>query len=400
MKLLELLQELAEPDWAHTFTFTRLEGYLTKKGRIRKSWKRRYFVVFGGRLYYFKDDSLRDLKGSVPLVGASVVRVHSSRKSFTSDRKESAVADHDGSLLRVHSDVGIHVAGAESTDSLRGRSKSNAVGDNTGTRRVVGPPQRPLPPIPRGEAEGGKNSGQTLADMRKRNEPSSETLDVDVSSLNQFARDDFWDPFLFCVDAVVPEKRRLLLVAENAIEGIRWLEGLSSAIEAETEMRANGDSEEDYLREMWLSSKNDFQSPVHLDMRGMVGLGMAASPIWSPHRTSARLSRLRFKDTAAEAIVELPPAADVFASVHDCEAFLCSFAVPGFSPLRLIEGHVNEAIDNMKKLPVDEHVSAGDRIENWRQQVQNTCREVVESIVPLIGSALAVCRKSEVRGIF
>lgn len=31
------------------------EGYLTKRGQLRKSWRRRYFVLRQGKLMYYKD---------------------------------------------------------------------------------------------------------------------------------------------------------------------------------------------------------------------------------------------------------------------------------------------------------------------------------------------------------
>ncbi|KAL9656842.1 hypothetical protein ABK040_004376 [Willaertia magna] len=50
------------------------EGYLIKEGRLVKSWKRRYFVIKGSTLSYYKNEKKNenDLKGKMDLKGAKV----------------------------------------------------------------------------------------------------------------------------------------------------------------------------------------------------------------------------------------------------------------------------------------------------------------------------------------
>mmetsp|Transcript_16663 Transcript_16663/g.27817 ORF Transcript_16663/g.27817 Transcript_16663/m.27817 type:complete len:475 (-) Transcript_16663:340-1764(-) len=49
------------------------EGWLEKKGSFVRSWKRRYFVLTSSALNYYTDETLSELKGSVPIVSTSRV---------------------------------------------------------------------------------------------------------------------------------------------------------------------------------------------------------------------------------------------------------------------------------------------------------------------------------------
>jgi hypothetical protein len=50
-------------------------GFATKRGRMVRSWKKRWFVLSGDTLDYYEDDSVRGkLKGSVAMVNARVSR--------------------------------------------------------------------------------------------------------------------------------------------------------------------------------------------------------------------------------------------------------------------------------------------------------------------------------------
>eukprot|EP00013_Stygamoeba_regulata_P006374 CAMPEP_0177633204 /NCGR_PEP_ID=MMETSP0447-20121125/2709_1 /TAXON_ID=0 /ORGANISM="Stygamoeba regulata, Strain BSH-02190019" /LENGTH=365 /DNA_ID=CAMNT_0019134841 /DNA_START=345 /DNA_END=1438 /DNA_ORIENTATION=+ len=59
------------------------EGYMTKEGQIRKNWKRRYFVLTGSSLFYFRSylgGAAVKPKGVIPLAGASVLPTPASPK--------------------------------------------------------------------------------------------------------------------------------------------------------------------------------------------------------------------------------------------------------------------------------------------------------------------------------
>lgn len=46
-------------------------GYLTKQGRVVKSWKKRYFVIRNGSLFYYKSPEVRLLSTMTYLSMAS-----------------------------------------------------------------------------------------------------------------------------------------------------------------------------------------------------------------------------------------------------------------------------------------------------------------------------------------
>jgi len=65
------VSSLATPD--HT-------GWMTKQGGSWKSWKKRYFVLKGSSLYYFKSRSDTDVTGIIPLTQESFVRKEPDKK--------------------------------------------------------------------------------------------------------------------------------------------------------------------------------------------------------------------------------------------------------------------------------------------------------------------------------
>lgn len=50
-------------------------GWLTKRGQIRQSWKRRFFVLKDGGLFYYENETDLRPKGQMSLYGAAAVFV-------------------------------------------------------------------------------------------------------------------------------------------------------------------------------------------------------------------------------------------------------------------------------------------------------------------------------------
>jgi len=50
------------------------DGYITKQGGKIKTWKRRWLVLKGNTLYYFKTKKDRDVTGTVELTKDSFIR--------------------------------------------------------------------------------------------------------------------------------------------------------------------------------------------------------------------------------------------------------------------------------------------------------------------------------------
>jgi len=63
IRLLPSVQELANPD---------TDGYLFKKGHVVKNWKKRWFILKDGKLFYFRSKEDKEPTGIIPLKGASV----------------------------------------------------------------------------------------------------------------------------------------------------------------------------------------------------------------------------------------------------------------------------------------------------------------------------------------
>lgn len=49
-----------------------LEGYLTKRGEVNKSWQRRYFVLKGNLLFYFDKRGDREPLGVIIIEGCTI----------------------------------------------------------------------------------------------------------------------------------------------------------------------------------------------------------------------------------------------------------------------------------------------------------------------------------------
>lgn len=49
-----------------------LEGYLTKRGEVNKSWQRRYFVLKGNLLFYFERKGDREPLGLIVIEGCTI----------------------------------------------------------------------------------------------------------------------------------------------------------------------------------------------------------------------------------------------------------------------------------------------------------------------------------------
>jgi len=58
------------------------EGYLTKQGGSVKTWKKRWFVLKGNRLYYFKSRKDQDVTGIIELTKDSFVKKEEKKKKY------------------------------------------------------------------------------------------------------------------------------------------------------------------------------------------------------------------------------------------------------------------------------------------------------------------------------
>jgi hypothetical protein len=61
---------------------TEKEGYLIKQGKIVRSWKRRWFVLTGSTLYYFKSKGDAEAAGAIPLQRCTVHVNRAKKYSF------------------------------------------------------------------------------------------------------------------------------------------------------------------------------------------------------------------------------------------------------------------------------------------------------------------------------
>ncbi|KAF2072264.1 hypothetical protein CYY_006418 [Polysphondylium violaceum] len=64
-----------------------LEGYLTKIGEIVKNWKRRWFVMENGYLFYLKTSNSTNVLGRIPLIGSKIDAVSYETKTFSIETK-------------------------------------------------------------------------------------------------------------------------------------------------------------------------------------------------------------------------------------------------------------------------------------------------------------------------
>jgi hypothetical protein len=66
------------------------EGWCTKQGGSIKTWKKRWFVLKGNRLWYFKGKTDTEAKGYIDLERGTVVRDESKRRKNISPFKPAA----------------------------------------------------------------------------------------------------------------------------------------------------------------------------------------------------------------------------------------------------------------------------------------------------------------------
>jgi len=57
------------------------DGYLTKQGGSIKTWKRRYFILKGRTLYYYKTPKDQELTGKLDLEPSSLVKEEPGKKT-------------------------------------------------------------------------------------------------------------------------------------------------------------------------------------------------------------------------------------------------------------------------------------------------------------------------------
>lgn len=59
-----------------------LEGYLTKRGEVNKSWQRRYFVLKGNLLFYFDKRGDREPLGVIIIEGCTIGKYFKIQDAF------------------------------------------------------------------------------------------------------------------------------------------------------------------------------------------------------------------------------------------------------------------------------------------------------------------------------
>jgi len=71
-----------------------VSGWVTKEGGSYKSWKRRFVVIEGTDLAYYKKDNKKEKCGFIPLIGASVQSINYKSKKHCFEISTSARAYH------------------------------------------------------------------------------------------------------------------------------------------------------------------------------------------------------------------------------------------------------------------------------------------------------------------
>lgn len=66
----------------HEFNKVIKEGYLEKQGALVKNWKRRYFILKKGSLYYYKEKEAKTPRGLINLINAQVTSNESSNMNY------------------------------------------------------------------------------------------------------------------------------------------------------------------------------------------------------------------------------------------------------------------------------------------------------------------------------
>jgi len=63
---------MASPRNSVTLVPSEKSGWLEKRGGLRKTWKKRFFVLKDNELRYYKDQACKSFKGTIPVEGCSV----------------------------------------------------------------------------------------------------------------------------------------------------------------------------------------------------------------------------------------------------------------------------------------------------------------------------------------
>lgn len=95
-------------DFMLTFVNPIREGWLWKKGGRYKNWKRRWFILNDGCLYYFELTADKEPRGIIPLENVNVREVDDKTKQFcfeiystTNDKIKACKHDSEGKVIEV-----------------------------------------------------------------------------------------------------------------------------------------------------------------------------------------------------------------------------------------------------------------------------------------------------------
>lgn len=93
-------------DFTVTFFNPDIEGWLYKQGGRYKTWKRRWFILKDGCLYYFEYTPEKEPRGIIPLEKVNVREVEDKTKQFcfeiystTNDKIKSCKQDSEGKVI-------------------------------------------------------------------------------------------------------------------------------------------------------------------------------------------------------------------------------------------------------------------------------------------------------------
>ncbi|GAM26119.1 hypothetical protein SAMD00019534_092940 [Acytostelium subglobosum LB1] len=81
-ELAQWLAPMNDPDFT-SLSDPEKEGYLIKEGHVIRNWKKRYFILKDGLIYYFKHQSDPEPKGMIPIVGSTIKRMGETERKFT-----------------------------------------------------------------------------------------------------------------------------------------------------------------------------------------------------------------------------------------------------------------------------------------------------------------------------